>query len=55
MKKIMIALAAVAFAACTQAASLNWMITATPAYGEDASASGYAVYLFLTAASGDLQ
>ena len=49
----MIALAAVAMAACTQAASLNWMIAGTPAYGEDTSAGGYAVYLFLTAAGGD--
>ena len=53
MKKIMIALAAVAMAACAQAASLNWMISATPAYGGDANPNGYAVYLFLTAAGGD--
>ena len=49
----MITLAVVAMAACTQAASLNWMIAGTQAYGEDTSASGYATYLFLTATGGD--
>ena len=52
MKKLMIALAAVAMAAGVQAAQLNWQIAGTPKYGDDASPAGYAVYLFQTAASG---
>ena len=52
MKKLMIALAAVAMAAGVQAASLNWQIAGTPKHGEDTSPAGYAVYLFQTAAGG---
>ena len=52
MKKLMIALAAVAMAAGVQAATCNWQIAATPKHGEDTSPAGYAVYLFQTAAGG---
>ena len=52
MKKLMIALAAVAMAAGVHAASLNWQILATPAHSPDATPAGYAVYLFQTAAGG---
>ena len=52
MKKLMIALAAVAMVAGVQAATLNWNIMGTPAHSPDDSPAGYAVYLFQTAAGG---
>ena len=52
MKKLMIALAAVAMAASVQAATCSWTLTAVPANSPDTTPTGYAVYLFQTAAGG---
>ena len=45
MKKLMIALAVVAMAACTQAASMKWKATVASLSKVDASYEGYNIYL----------
>ena len=54
MKKLVVLLAGVAFAAVTQAANMNWAISnvKTPA-DSSVSGSGYYVALFATSVSGD--
>ena len=55
MKKILVAAAIVCAAACVQAASLNWMVSAVPTSSAFPSAekTTYTAYLFLTAAAAD--
>ena len=53
MKKILSSLALGIAFATTQAASLNWTVTAVYEAGTDTLATGYSVYLFITEQSSD--
>lgn len=56
MKKIMIAFAVVVSAACLNAATFSWVINnVKESSGSGNNATGYSAYLFLTAASGNVQ
>ena len=50
MKKLMVAVAAVAFGLMANAATVNWNASGIPAQGTDETPKNYVVYLFDTAA-----